>query len=60
MNTGALGEFTVNYERDLSLNERLALIVRRELARYEIPNELVQQLGNDRAILVAGGQPDER
>src|SRR6202041_687958 len=32
-------------ERDLTQNDRLTLIVRHELARYQIPNELVQQNG---------------
>jgi hypothetical protein len=42
-NTGTLGDFSVNYERDLSSKDRLRFIVRHELSRYDIPNELVQQ-----------------
>ena len=44
-NNGTTGSFTANYERDLTQKDRLTLIVRHELARYEIPNELVQQNG---------------
>jgi hypothetical protein len=42
-NTGTLGDFSLNYERDLSSKDRLRFIVRHELSRYDIPNELVQQ-----------------
>jgi hypothetical protein len=42
-NTGTLGDFSVHYERDLTPKDRLALSVRHELSRYDIPNELVQQ-----------------
>ncbi len=42
-NQGTLGDFSVNYERDLTPKDRIRLIVRHELARYEIPNELVQE-----------------
>jgi len=42
-NTGTLGDFSVNYERDLTPNDRIRFIVRHEISRYEIPNELVQQ-----------------
>ena len=42
-NEGTLGDFSVNYERDLTPKDRLRLIVRHELARYQIPNELVQE-----------------
>jgi outer membrane receptor for Fe3+-dicitrate len=44
-NNGTTGSFSANYERDLTQKDRLTLIVRHELARYEIPNELVQQNG---------------
>ena len=44
-NNGTTGSFSLSYERDLTLKDRLTLIVRHELARYEIPNELVQQNG---------------
>jgi len=38
-NTGTLGDFSVNYERDLTSKDRLRFIVRHELSRYDIPNE---------------------
>jgi hypothetical protein len=44
-NNGTTGSFSTNYEPDLTLKDRLTFIVRHELARYEIPNELVQQNG---------------
>jgi hypothetical protein len=44
-NNGTTGSFSANYERDLAQKDRLTLIVQRELARYAIPNELVQQNG---------------
>jgi hypothetical protein len=42
-NTGTLGDFSASYERDLTSKDRLRLIIRHELSRYEIPNEQVQQ-----------------
>jgi hypothetical protein len=42
-NTGTLGDFSVNYERDLTSKDRLRFIVRHELSRYDIPNEELQQ-----------------
>jgi hypothetical protein len=44
-NNGTTGSFSLSYERDLTQKDRLTLIVRHELARYQIPNELVQQNG---------------
>jgi hypothetical protein len=44
-NNGTIANFSVSYERDLTPKDRLTMIVRHELARYEIPNELVQQNG---------------
>jgi outer membrane receptor for Fe3+-dicitrate len=44
-NNGTTASFAVNYERDLTPKDRLTMIVRHELARYQIPNELVQQNG---------------
>ncbi len=44
-NNGTNGSFSLSYERELTPKDRLTLIVRHELARYEIPNELVQQNG---------------
>jgi len=42
-NTGTLGDFSAHYERDITPKDRLSLIVRHELSRYELPNEQVQQ-----------------
>jgi TonB-dependent Receptor Plug Domain len=47
-NTGTLGVFSSTYERDLSPNDRLRFIVSHELARYELPNEQVQQAAGQR------------
>jgi TonB-dependent Receptor Plug Domain len=47
-NTGTLGVFSANYERDLTPKDRLRFIVLHELARYDIPNELVQQAAGQR------------
>lgn len=47
-NTGTLGDFSVNYERDLTPDDRLNFIVRHEVSRYDIPNELVQQAAGQR------------
>jgi hypothetical protein len=44
-NDGTTGSFSLSYERELTPKDRLTLIVRHELARYEIPNELVQENG---------------
>ena len=47
-NTGTLGDFSVNYDRELTLDDRVRFIVRHELARYDIPNEQVQQAAGQR------------
>ncbi len=47
-NTGTLGVFSTTYERDLSPKDRLRFIVSHELARYDIPNEQVQQAAGQR------------
>jgi len=44
-NSGTTANFSGSYERDLTEKDRLTFIVRRGVARYEIPNELVQQNG---------------
>jgi hypothetical protein len=44
-NSGTTANFSASYERDLTEKDRLTLIARHEIARYEIPNELVQQNG---------------
>ncbi len=47
-NTGTIADFAVQYERDLTLNDRFAMTVRHELSRYDLPNEQVQQLAGQR------------
>ena len=47
-NTGTLGDFSANYDRELTPNDRVRFIVRHELARYDIPNEQVQQAAGQR------------
>src|SRR6202050_2955497 len=42
-NTGTTGDFSLRYARKLTPRDRLSLSVRHELARYDLPNELVQQ-----------------
>ncbi|MGD1090298.1 MAG: carboxypeptidase regulatory-like domain-containing protein [Verrucomicrobiota bacterium] len=44
-NNGTVADFSASYERELTPKDRLTMIVRHELARYQIPNELVQQNG---------------
>jgi hypothetical protein len=47
-NTGTVGDFSMDYSRDLASNDRLKFTVRHELARYDIPNEMVQQQAGQR------------
>jgi TonB-dependent Receptor Plug Domain len=47
-NTGTVGDFSVDYARDLTPNDRVKFIVRHELARYDIPNEMLQQAAGQR------------
>jgi Carboxypeptidase regulatory-like domain/TonB-dependent Receptor Plug Domain len=42
-NSGTVGDFSVNYQRDLTPNDRLNFIARYALSRYQLPNEIVQQ-----------------
>lgn len=42
-NTGTIGDFSAHYERDFTLKDRLQINVWRELSRYDLPNEYVQQ-----------------
>jgi hypothetical protein len=44
-NNGTIASFALSYERELTPKDRLTMIVRHELARYQIPNEYVQQNG---------------
>jgi hypothetical protein len=47
-NTGTLGDFAVDYGRQLTSNDKLTMSVRHEIARYDIPNELIQQATGQR------------
>jgi TonB-dependent receptor-like protein len=47
-NTGTLGDFSAHYQRNLTPNDRLSFIVRHEVSRYDIPNELTQQTARQR------------
>src|SRR4029077_1499559 len=47
-NTGTLGGFSTRYERNFTPSDRLSFMVRHEIARYDIPNELVQQAAGQR------------
>ena len=42
-NTGTVGDFSAHYQRDLTPHDRLSLIVRHDLSRYELPNEQLQE-----------------
>lgn len=42
-NSTTLGDYSGNYQRSLTPNDRLSLSIRHEFSRYGIPNELVQQ-----------------
>jgi hypothetical protein len=42
-NAGTTGDFSGHFERDLTSKDRLSVIVRHELSRYELPNEQVQE-----------------
>jgi hypothetical protein len=47
-NTGTLGDFSTRYERNFTPSDRLSFIVRHEIARYDIPNEMVQEAAGQR------------
>ena len=47
-NAGTLGNFGMRYQNDLTQNDRLNLSVQHEIARYDIPNEFVQQAAGQR------------
>lgn len=47
-NTGTLGDFSIHYGRELSPKDRLNLSVRHETARYDLPNEYLQQAAGQR------------
>jgi hypothetical protein len=47
-NTGTVGDFSLNFQRNLTRRDRLNLSVRHELSRYDIPNEYIQQQAGQR------------
>ncbi len=47
-NTGTLGDFSVNGQRNLTPGDRVTFSVRHELSRYDLPNEYVQQAAGQR------------
>ena len=47
-NTGTQGDFSLNYRRALTPSDQVNLSVRRDLSRYDIPNEMVQQAAGQR------------
>ena len=47
-NTGTTGDFSGNYEHGFTGGDRLSLMFRHELARFQIPNERVQQAAGQR------------
>jgi outer membrane cobalamin receptor len=42
-NTGTAADFSAAYERDFTSSDRLVIDIRREISRYLIPNEFIQQ-----------------
>ena len=47
-NTATVGDFSANYQRDLTPRDRLSINVRHELSRYDLPNEQVQEVAGQR------------
>jgi hypothetical protein len=47
-NRATTGDFSVRYERDFSDSDRLGLLVRHGLSRFEVPNEQLQQAAGQR------------
>ena len=47
-NTGTLGDFSGDFQRDLDPKDRISFLVRHELARYDLPNENIQQQAGQR------------
>jgi len=47
-NNGTTGDFSGFYESDFTPSDRLSLMFRHELARFDIPNEYVQQAAGQR------------
>lgn len=47
-NRGTTDDFSVHYERDFTVQDRIGLVVRRENSRFQIPNEQLQQAAGQR------------
>lgn len=47
-NYGTTGDFAGSFERDFTPNDRLSLMLRHALSRYDVPNEQVQQAAGQR------------
>jgi hypothetical protein len=47
-NRGTTGDFAGRYERDVTAKDRIGLIVRHDLSRFQIPNEQIQQAAGQR------------
>jgi len=47
-NRATTGDFSLRYERDFSESDRLGLVVRHGLSRFEVPNEQLQQAAGQR------------
>lgn len=47
-NNGTTADFSMGYERELTAHDRLNLIVRHALSRFNIPNEQIQQTAGQR------------
>jgi hypothetical protein len=47
-NTATLGDFSADFQTDLTPKDRISFLVRHELSRYALPNELVQQAAGQR------------
>jgi len=47
-NDGTTGNFSAHYERDVTPSDRLSVMVRHALSRFEIPNEQVQETAGQR------------
>jgi hypothetical protein len=47
-NTGTVGDFSIDFRHEFTANDRFGISLRHEIARYDIPNELVQQAAGQR------------
>ena len=47
-NRGTTSDFAAHYERDVTAKDRIGLIVRHDLSRFQIPNEQIQRAAGQR------------